>query len=251
MVRKKRKRRRGPETLQPTQPTMGTDTQLCHMPKMQMVLGAPSAPKSAQQKSYVLQHSERNSTCVNIGGCVLPLMEVGRMQLRTLEYLQREMATNAQVPVSMEVLVTSTCVPKRAKAYSGILMWIEGIDECTRAYQAMSHDESASQECVRIRSDVIQYANKICHYRKRLDRTDIMDMLYQRMKDYATMIAIEMFEPKLRDPCSKMCHEEASAIENETQRGECLKVLGKMKRLLTDNMKSVQNRMLGDSTEAP
>ena len=178
-------------------------------------------------------------------------MEVGRMQLRTLEYLQREMATNAQVPVSMEVLVTSTCVPKRAKAYSGILMWIEGIDECTRAYQAMSHDESAFQECVRIRSDVIQYANKICHYRQRLDRTDIMDMQYQRMKDDATMIAIEIFEPKLRDPCSKMCHEEASAIESETQRGECLKVLGKMKRLLTDNMKSMQDRMLGESTEAP
>ena len=150
MVRKKKKRRREPETLQPTQPTMGTDTQLCHMRTTQMLLGAPSAPKSAQQKSYVLQHSERNSTCVNIGGCVLPLMEVGRMQLRTLEYLQREMATNAQVPVSMEVLVSSTCVPKRAKAYSGILMWIEGIDECTRAYQAMSHDESAFQECVKI-----------------------------------------------------------------------------------------------------
>ena len=78
-----------------------------------------------------------------------------------------------------------------------------------------------------------------------------MDMLYQRMKNYATMIAIETFEPKLRDPCSKMCHEEASAIESETQRGGCLKVLGKMKRLLTDNMKSMQDRMLGESTEAP
>ena len=178
-------------------------------------------------------------------------MEVGRMQLGTLVYLQREMAINAQVPVSMQALVTSTCVSQQAKAYSGILMWIEGIDECTRAYQAMSHDESALQECARIRSDVIQYANKICHYRQRIDRTDIMDMLYQRMKNYATMIAIEIFEPKLRDPCSKMCHEEASAIESETQRGECLKVLGKMKRLLTDNMKSMQDRMLGESTEAP
>ena len=78
-----------------------------------------------------------------------------------------------------------------------------------------------------------------------------MDMLYQRMKNYATMIAIEIFEPKLRGPWSKMCHDEASVIENETQRGECLKVLATTKRLLTDNMKSVQNRMLCESTEAP
>ena len=77
-----------------------------------------------------------------------------------------------------------------------------------------------------------------------------MDMLYQRMKNYATMIAIEIFEPKLRDPCNKMCHEEASDSENETQRGECFKVLGKMKRLLADNMTSMQSRMLGESTEA-
>ena len=250
MVRKKRKRRPKPEIVQPTQPTVGTDTQLCHMPMTQMLLGAPSAPKSARPKSYVVQHSERNSTRVNIGGCVLPLMEVGRMNLGTLQYLQREMATNAQVPVSMEALVTSTCVAKRAKAYSGILIWIEGIDECTRAYQAMSHDESAFQECVRIRSDVIRYANEICHYRQGIDRTDIMDMLYQRMKNYATMIAIEIFEPKLRDPCNKMCHEEASDSENETQRDECFKVLGKMKRLLADNMTSMQSRMLGESTEA-
>ena len=250
MVRKKRKRRPKPEIVQPTQPTVGTDTQLCHMPMTQMLLGAPSAPKSARPKSYVVQHSERNSTRVNIGGCVLPLMEVGRMNLGTLQYVQREMATNAQVPVSMEALVTSTCVAKRAKAYSGILIWIEGIDECTRAYQKMPHDESAFQECARIQRDVIQYANEICHYRQGIDRTDIMDMLYQRMKNYATMIAIEIFELKLRDPCNKMCHEEASDSENETQRDECFKVLGKMKRLLADNMTSIQSRMLGESTEA-
>jgi len=250
MVRKKRKRRPKPEIVQPTQPTVGTDTQLCHMPMTQMLLGAPSAPKSARPKSYVVQHSERNSTRVNIGGCVLPLMEVGRMNLGTFQYLQREMATNAQVPVSMEALVTSTCVAKRAKAYSGILIWIEGIDECTRAYQKMPHDESAFQECARIQRDVIQYANEICHYRQGIDRTDIMDMLYQRMKNYATMIAIEIFELKLRDPCNKMCHEEASDSENETQRDECFKVLGKMKRLLADNMTSMQSRMLGESTEA-
>ena len=252
MVRKKRKRKPGPkpEIAQPTQPTVGTDTQLCHMPMTQMLLGAPSAPKSARPKSYVVQHSERNSTRVNIGGCVLPLMEVGRMNLGTFQYLQREMATNAQVPVSMEALVTSTCVAKRAKAYSGILMWIEGIDECTRAYQKMSHDESAFQECARIQRDGIQYANEICHYRQGIDRTDIMDMLYQRMKNYATMIAIEIFELKLRNPCNKMCHEEASDSENETQRDECFKVLGKMKRLLADNMTSMQSRMLGESTEA-
>jgi len=252
MVRKKRKRKPGPkpEIAQPTQPTVGTDTQLCHMPMTQMLLGAPSAPKSARPKSYVVQHSERNSTRVNIGGCVLPLMEVGRMNLGTFQYLQREMATNAQVPVSMEALVTSTCVAKRAKAYSGILIWIEGIDECTRAYQKMPHDESAFQECARIQRDVIQYANEICHYRQGIDRTDIMDMLYQRMKNYATMIAIEIFELKLRDPCNKMCHEEASDSENETQRDECFKVLGKMKRLLADNMTSMQSRMLGESTEA-
>jgi len=250
MVRKKRKRRPKPEIVQPTQPTVGTDTQLCHMPMTQMLLGAPSAPKSARPKSYVVQHSERNSTRVNIGGCVLPLMEVGRMNLGTFQYLQREMATNAQVPVSMEALVTSTCVAKRAKAYSGILIWIEGIDECTRAYQKMPHDESAFQECARIQRDVIQYANEICHYRQGIDRTDIMDMLYQRMKNYATMIAIEIFELKLRDPCNKMCHEEASDSENETQRDECFKVLGKMKRLLADNMTSIQSRMLGESTEA-
>ena len=250
MVRKKRKRRPKPEIVQPTQPTVSTDTQLCHMPMTQMLLGAPSAPKSARPKSYVVQHSERNSTRVNIGGCVLPLMEVGRMNLGTFQYLQREMATSAQVPVSMEALVTSTCVAKRAKAYSGILIWIEGIDECTRAYQKMPHDESAFQECARIQRDVIQYANEICHYRQGIDRTDIMDMLYQRMKNYATMIAIEIFELKLRDPCNKMCHEEASDSENETQRDECFKVLGKMKRLLADNMTSMQSRMLGESTEA-
>ena len=173
------------------------------------------------------------------------------MNLGTFQYLQREMATNAQVPVSMEALVTSTCVSKRAKAYSGILIWIEGIDECTRAYQKMSHDESAFQECVRIQRDVIQYANEICHYRQRIDRTDIMNMLYQRMKNQAILIAIEIFEPKLRSPCSKMCYGEASAIEDETQRGECSKIFEKMKLLLTDDIKSTQERMLGQSTEAP
>ena len=176
------------------------------------------------------------------------------MQLRTLEYLQREMATNAQVSVSMEVLVTSTCVPKRAKAYSGIPMWIEGIDECTRAYQvafdASVCNAAAVQECTSIRSEIIRYANEICHDRQRIDRTYIMQVLHQRMYNYATVIAIESFEPKLRDPCNKMCCGEASASEDETQRSECCKTLRKLKRLLRDDINSAQKTMIGETAEA-
>ena len=47
-------------------------------------------------------------------------MEVQRMQVGNLEYLQREMETNAQVPVSLETLVTSTRTPKQAEVDSSI-----------------------------------------------------------------------------------------------------------------------------------
>jgi len=77
-----------------------------------------------------------------------------------------------------------------------------------------------------------------------------MQVLHQRMHNYATVIAIESFEPKLRDPCNKMCCGEASASEDETQRSECCKTLRKLKRLLRDDINSAQKTMIGETAEA-
>ena len=185
---------------------------------------------------------------------MLPLMEVKRMQIGNLDYLYHQIIDHARVPVSLEALIASTRTSTRAKADSGILGWMQGIDECTRAYQAAFNasvcNAAAVQECTSIRSEIIRYANEICHDRQRMDRTDIMDMLHQRMHNYATMIAIESFEPKLRDPCNKMCCGEASASEDETQRSECCKTLRKLKRLLRDDINSAQKTMIGETAEA-
>ena len=77
-----------------------------------------------------------------------------------------------------------------------------------------------------------------------------MQVLHQRMYNYATVIAIESFEPKLRDPCNKMCCGEASASEDKTQRSECCKMLQNLKRLLRDDIKSAQEIILGETAEA-
>jgi hypothetical protein len=250
--RKKKKRPRDGGTASPI--TTATSTQDCHLPPAPMLSAGPSAPTSAQPKSYVVQHSERNSGCVYIGGCVLPLMEVKRMQIGNLDYLYHQIIDHARVPVSLEALIASTRTSTRAKADSGILGWMQGIDECTRAYQvafdASVCNAAAVQECTSIRSEIIRYANEICHDRQRIDRTYIMQVLHQRMYNYATVIAIESFEPKLRDPCNKMCCGEASASEDETQRSECCKTLRKLKRLLRDDINSAQKTMIGETAEA-
>ena len=61
-----------------------------------------------------------------------------------------------------------------------------------------------------------------------------MEMLYQRMRNYANMMAADAIETKLRDPCCVL------KLHDETQRDECLKTLKKMKRLLAAHNKRMQ-----------
>ena len=62
-----------------------------------------------------------------------------------------------------------------------------------------------------------------------------MDMLYQRMRNYANMMAVDTIEAKLRDPCCMLL------VNDAAQRQECLKTLKKMKRLLKEHNFTVQS----------
>ena len=61
-----------------------------------------------------------------------------------------------------------------------------------------------------------------------------MDMLYQRMRNYANMMAVDTIATELRDPCCML------TLHDHPQRDECLKTLKKMKRLLREHNKSMQ-----------
>ena len=61
-----------------------------------------------------------------------------------------------------------------------------------------------------------------------------MDMLYQNMRNYANMMAVDTIETKLCDPCCVL------KLHDDTQRDECLKTLKKIKRSVTDHNKRMQ-----------
>ena len=164
---------------------------------------------------------------------MLPLPEVERLQLGSLKCLQHEMETNAQMPVTFETLVSSKSTTELTNSDADVLLRVEVIDICIQADQA-AYNASAVKRCQTIQSDVIRYANEICQCRQLADRTDIMEMLYQRMRNYANMMAADAIETKLRDPCCVL------KLHDETQRDECLKTLKKMKRLLAAHNKRMQ-----------
>ena len=165
---------------------------------------------------------------------MFPLPEVERIQLGSLKFLQHEMETNAQMPVTFETLVSSKSTPELTPTDADVLIRVEAIDICIQAYQAACNT-SAVKHCQTIQRDVIRYANEICQCRQdNHDRTEIMDMLYQRMRNYANMMAVDTIETKLRDPCCVL------KLHDDTQRDECLKTLKKMKRLFTDHNKRMQ-----------
>ena len=161
---------------------------------------------------------------------MLPLPEVERLQLGSLKCLQHEMETNARMRVTFETLVSSKSTTELTNSGADVLIRVEAIDICIQAYQAACN-ASAVKRCQTIQRDVIRYANEICQCRQLADRTEIMDMLYQRMRNYANMMAVDTIETKLRDPCCVL------KLHDDTQRDECLKTLKKMKRLLTDHNK--------------
>ena len=164
---------------------------------------------------------------------MLPLPEVERLQLGSLKCLQHEMETNAQMPVTFETFVSSKSTTELTNSDADVLIRVEAIDICIQAYQA-AYNASAVKRCQTIQRDVIRYANEICQCRQLADRTEIMDMLYQRMKNYAEMMAVHTIETKLRDPCCTLL------LHDNSQRHECLKVLKKMKRTLLHWNKRLQ-----------
>ena len=186
---------------------------------------------NALQNSYVVQHTERHN--VYIGDCKLPLPEVARIQLGNLKCLQHEMETNAQMPVTFETLIGSKSTPKLTNTDADVLIRVEAIDVCIQAYQA-AYNASAFEHRQTIQRDVIRYANEICQCRQLADRTEIMDMLYQRMRNYANMMAVDTIETKLRDPCCVL------KLLDDTRCDECLETLKEMKRLFTDRNKRMQ-----------
>ena len=201
-------------------------------PDAQTLPREPTITINAPPKSYVVQHTERNTVC--IGGCMFPLPEVERIQLGSLKFLQDEMETNAQMPVTFETLVSSKSTPELTPTDADVLIRVEAIDICIQAYQA-AYNTSAVKHCQTIQRDVIRYANEICQRRQdNHDRTEIMDMLHQRMRNYANMMAVDTIATKLRDPCCVL------TLHDHTQRDECLKTLKKMKRLLREHNKSMQ-----------
>ena len=164
---------------------------------------------------------------------MFPLPEVERIQLGSLKVLQHEMETNAQMPVTFETLVSSKSTPELTPTDADVLIRVEAIDICIQAYQAV-YNTSAVKHCQTIQRDVIRYANEICQCRQLADRTEIMDMLYQRMRNYANMMAVDTIATKLRDPRCVL------TLRDHAQRDECLKTLKKMKRLLRERNKSMQ-----------
>ena len=130
---------------------------------------------------------------------MLPLPGMERLQLGRLKCLQHEMETNAQMPVTFETLVSSKSTTELTNSGADVLIRVEAIDICIQAYQA-AYNTSAVTHCQTIQRDVIRYANEICQCRQdNHDRTEIMDMLYQRMRNYANMMAADTVATKLRD----------------------------------------------------
>ena len=183
------------------------------------------------QKSYVVQHTERHN--VYIGDCKLPLPEVARIQLGNLKCLQHEMETNTQMPVTFETLISSKSTSQLTNTDADVLLRVEAIDICIQAYQA-AYNTSKIRHCWTIQRDVIRYANEICQCRHLADRTEIMDMIYQRMRNHANMMAVDIIETKLRDTCCVL------QLQDDTQREECLRTLRKMKRIFTEHNKVMQ-----------
>ena len=179
----------------------------------------------APQESYVVQHTEGITVC--LGGCMLPLLEVSRLQLGTLRRLQHELDTNVPLPVSLEDLFSSKCTPAQTPIGEDVLRRVDLIDDSLLAFQA-AFKTGSYKLCKISKREIIRYANDICQCRPRIDRRDIMNAIYQRMRNCANKNAADDLETKLRDPCSKPF---------EAQRDECLKILKTIKHLLTDNNK--------------
>ena len=70
-----------------------------------------------------------------------------------------------------------------------------------------------------------------------------MDMIYQRMRHHANIMAVDIIETKLRDTCCVL------QLQDDTQREECLRTLRKMKRIFTEHNKVMQ-RILCESSLA-
>ena len=107
---------------------------------------------------------------------MLPLPEVERIQFGSLKFLQHEMETNAQMPVTFETLVSSKSTTELTNTDADVVIRVEAIDVCIQAYQA-AYNASAFKHCQTIQRDVIRYANEICQCRQLADRTEIMDTL--------------------------------------------------------------------------
>ena len=137
------------------------------------------------------------------------------------------------MPVTFETLVSSKSTPELTDTDADVLIRGVAMDVCIQAYQA-AYNASAFKHCQTIQRDVIRYANEICQCEQLADGTEITDMLYQRTRNYANMMAVDTIETKLRDPCCVM------QLRDDTQRDECLKTLKKMKRVLTDHNKRMQ-----------
>ena len=200
-------------------------------PTAQEVHPTSAVSQHVQHKCYVMRHTERKSVC--IGGCILPLPEVIDIKLGTLEWLENEMEAIAKMPFTFMAFVHSNDTTELTESDANVSLRVEAMDRAIQAYQA-AYNTSSLTICDEIKRDVVRYAHEICRCRPPSHRTAIMDMLYQRMKNYAEMMAVHTIEAKLRDPCCTLL------LHDDSQRHECLKALKTMKRTLLDWNKKLQ-----------
>ena len=170
---------------------------------------------------------------------MLPLLEVHSLRLGTLRLLQYEIETNAQLPFSLEEFLSSDYTPSQTPIGEDVPRRVDLIDDSMLAFHAACKAGSYKL-CKMAKREIVRYANDICQCRPSIDRKEIMNAIYQRMRNCANRNAAEALETKLRDPCSEM------ELHDEAQRDECLKILKTIKRLLTDNNKMWVQILLGE-----